>query len=119
MNAQDVARKVLDHYDGGKGWTQHAYRWGGQMCLVGALGNFLYGLDYDQRFSFQEERALEGDPATQLLAKIIREQYPERVHPLDMSSDVSSIIDFNDDELTTYTDIERVLEKMAAAQEEM
>lgn len=97
--------KVLpDH----RRWCKDAYETQfGRHCLLGAYVKVT-----------GEHQSTRGTlaPALQRIARIAREQYPERM-PAWLPDDGYAITCFNDDDRTRFTDIRLVLEKAAACEE--
>jgi len=77
---------------------------GSAICIEQALGKWGAG----QRFGWC--RSASGGPLDRLLAEVLDEQYPERIH-----LGVGHVVPFgwNDDPERTQDDVERVLEKCA------
>lgn len=92
-------------------------RWA--MCLNGALSEAEHKLIDKRNRAYRdldparaEVETAPGVKAQQVLANVIREQFPERAGRRgDDSTSHHTIVTFNDDEKTTQQDVEAVLEK--------
>lgn len=97
-----VAARVLERLRG-SGWVKGERSDGAhRTCLVGAYAQELYGRP-DAAISLSR---------LSILQQVIADQYPDRFRV----GDPLIVSRFNDDDRTTWLDVERVLEK--AAQEE-
>lgn len=130
--------KMKDTFKGGKQWVQGDFEDGyGHMCLAGALGKIMF----NDPGLLNTEPELNEDPLVIMFAGLIQEHYPERIKEISLCTcfycttdedetvpilnynenrtPVDFIIAFNDHEDTTWEDVERLLEKAAAKQNEM
>lgn len=113
--AQEMLRVLSTH----RTWTSGRLQAGPRRCLLGAR----LRADGVMRMSSSETNLayLNHDLYTLLLARIICEQFPERIHPLageTLETPVKKIMSFNDWESTRFTDIRMVLEKAAVRWDE-
>ena len=114
--AEDMLRILSSH----RTWSHGFLFAGPRACLMGArlrvAGNgYLAG--WSPADGGKAAFAMRTDPYTVLLARIITEQFPERMHKA-MITAPQKVIAFNDYYATRYTDIRLVLEKAAVAWEE-
>jgi hypothetical protein len=110
-------REALEILDGGRKWTKGAYhsydydnydydndRPVDRYCLMGAIGS-----TNGTKFDHAHQQAWYDD-AEYMLCDVIREQFPERIY--------DAVEQFNDHESTTWSEVERVLEKAAVTFDE-
>lgn len=114
--AENVAEQMLRILSGHRSWTRaQLMSITGRRCLLGARlrskGDLCF-LPMGTNIAH-----LNHDPYMKLLARIIREQFPERVI-CDADAVVKQVIYFNDHPGTRFTDVRLVLEKAAAEWEE-
>lgn len=105
MNAIDDVRIRLDN---GNLWTKGMMEdCFGRVCLIGAA---LKSHEYPSKFA----------DMINVVADVIREQYPERLVLLGAGviEDSLALADFNDHPLTTWHDVELVLGKAAVVMDE-
>ncbi len=108
----NIAQEMLRILPNDRAWTRNWLVAGSRHCLLGAR------LRAERAYVTNNDDVshLDDDPYTQLLARIIAEQFPEQVvlggNPTGM------IITFNDIEETHFTDIRMVLEKAEAIWDE-
>lgn len=118
---------VKARFDGGNKWIQGDWQDPqGNMCLIGNLADLMF---QDYSLEFQSEKLFNSDPQIQMFARLIRENYPERmaagcacVSCVETSRHRRPSVDilaFNDHEDTTWEDVERMLEKMIAMADEI
>jgi hypothetical protein len=90
-------RWVKGHFRTRNGWYEESY------CMLGSLG-----------FTGFSQAQYDRDVDT--IAEVIREQFPERV----MTTDSAHLVaHFNDMDSTTWTDVEKVMEKAAIKRDEV
>lgn len=65
-----------------------------------------------------DEALTRSAEAVTVLAAVIKEQFPERVHPAHMDTPRDAVVAFNDHPDTTFADVERMFEKAELAWDE-
>jgi len=108
---ENIAQEMLRILPNDRAWTRNWLVAGSRHCLLGARlraeGAVVTNND--------DVSHLDDDPYTQLLARIIAEQFPDGVV---LGKPTGMVITFNDVEETHFTDIRMVLEKAEAIWDE-
>lgn len=109
MSDENMLTRVEETLAGGH-WTKGRYyeAIGERYCLVGALRHVMVGQIGCEEFY----------DTLDTLAAVVRREFPDRVRGFEFSDDVEeTVIEFNDDDLTDWPDIEAVLGKAKAERE--
>jgi len=114
VETRDVAQAMLDLLPNYRTWAHGRLIAGPRVCLLGArlrIGG------HEELTEDETVDHLDWDEYTQLLARTITEQFPERgaFRADGTVSPHQSVICFNDHERTRFTDVRMVLEKTAAS----
>lgn len=111
MKGSKAISRALEKFEDGERWTKGSYfaydnRMRTVQCLMGGL---ILGYGYTDDSTFATEDYL---PCTTTIATVISEQFPDRL-PSPEYRDVPTtvIVEFNDNEFTTFDDVRLVLEK--------
>lgn len=95
------ADKMLEALDGGKKWIKGRLALGDHYCIMGAN-------------AYCEPSMVDFRKTSDILDKVIIEQYPERVN-----GKLDTIPNFNDHPDTNWDDIRAVLEKVSTKLDEI
>lgn len=82
------------------------------MCLLGARAFVADNILEKSEYNY--ERIYHDNEFTDKLAKIIKEQFSDRVNPAEISHEFQYVTLFNDHNATTIADIHLILEKADA-----
>jgi hypothetical protein len=115
VDKRDIAEAMLDLLPHHRTWAHGRLFAGNRRCLLGAR------LSIGERVELLEDydvNELDCDPYTQIMARVILDQFPERAGFIRADGTVTAhmvVISFNDDVATRFTDVRMILEKTAAA----
>ena len=108
---ENIAQEMLRILPNDRAWARNRLVAGSRHCLLGARlraeGAVVTNDD--------DVSHLDDDPYTQMLARIITEQFPDGIV---RGKPTGMIVTFNDVEETRFTDVRMVLEKAAAIWDE-
>lgn len=105
---------ALDRLDEGRKWGKGSGNKDGKRCILGAIGNSDTG-DYISCVI----HTLGGMDAAEVVADVVRSQFPDRLMPHPDITCISICRQFNDDPDTEWNDVSLVLEKAAIRQDEV
>jgi len=109
----NVAQKMLDILPNYRTWSNKDLQSGTHRCLLGAR---LRASGYRNIQFNTDVSHLDLDSYTMLLARIITEQFPDRLRKVKVvETATKTVISFNDHVDTHFVDVRAVLEKTAAA----
>lgn len=95
------------------GWIKEAFSHDdGRECMLGALGRAWH---FDPHYYDNAQH--DTDPALVPLAKVVTEQFPDRLPELNTAMSAAAVIMwFNDDARTTWPEVQMVWEKSIAGE---